>query len=74
MKKGKRNHTSQMAGPWTIAADRGSLSVRFRLAQPGDPFALFPLAASLQYFEALKTFEHIPFAAQSGSRAQTTML
>ncbi len=61
-------------GPWTIAVDQNGLGVRFRLAQPGDPFALFPLATSLQYLQALKTLEHIPFAAQCGSRAQTTML
>jgi hypothetical protein len=32
------------------------------------------LAAFLEQFRALKTLEHIPFAAQSGSRAQTPML
>ena len=49
---------------------------RFRLgfAQTGDPVAVFPLAAFLEQFRALKTLEHIPFAAQCGRRTQTTML
>ena len=50
------------------------LSVRFGLTQAGDAVAVFPLAAFFEQFRALKTLEHIPFAAQSGSRAQTTML
>ena len=50
------------------------LSVRFRLAQTGDAFAFFPLAAFLQQLQPLKTLQNIPFAAQSGRRAQTPML
>ena len=48
--------------------------IGFGLAKSGDAVALFPLAAFLENFQALKSFEHIPFPAQSGSRAQTTML
>ena len=50
------------------------LGVRLGLAETGDAVALFPLAAFLEQFRALKTLEHIPFAAQRGSRAQTPML
>jgi hypothetical protein len=55
---------------------RSALKSGFRLgfAQAGNPVSVFPLAAFLEQFRALKTLEHIPFAAQSGSRAQTTML
>jgi len=50
------------------------LRFRLGLTQTGDPVSVFPLAAFLEQFRTLKTLEHIPFAAQSGSRAQTTML
>jgi hypothetical protein len=50
------------------------LGFAFGLAQTRDAFARFPLTSLLQQFQALKALEHIPFAAQSGSRAQTPML
>jgi hypothetical protein len=50
------------------------LRFRFGFAQAGDAVAVLPLAAFLEQFRALKTLEHIPFAAQLGSRAQTPML
>jgi hypothetical protein len=60
----------------SLITRHSSLFLRFRLgfAQAGDAVALFPLAAFFEQFRALKTLEHIPFAAQSGSRAQTPML
>jgi hypothetical protein len=51
-----------------------SLSFGLGLTEAGDPVAVFPLAALLEQFRALKALEYIPFAAQSGSRAKTTML
>jgi hypothetical protein len=50
--------------------------LRFSLGftQPGDAIAGFPLAALLKEFDALEPFEHVTFAAQRGSRPQTTML
>jgi hypothetical protein len=50
--------------------------LRFGLgfAQAGDAVAVFPLTAFLEQFRAFKTLEHIPFAAQHGGRAQTSML
>jgi hypothetical protein len=51
-----------------------SLRFRLGLAETSDPVAIFPLAAFLEQFRALKTLEHISFAAQRGSRAQTSML
>jgi hypothetical protein len=50
------------------------LGFRFGLAEAGDAVAGFPLAAFLEEFGALKTLEHITFAAQCGGRAQTAML
>jgi hypothetical protein len=47
---------------------------RLGLTETGNPVAVLPLAAFLEQFRALKTLEHIPFAAQRGSRAQTPML
>src|SRR5437016_2005650 len=44
--------------------------VFFRLAQPSDPFAWFPLAALLEQFQTFKAFQDISFAAQGGRRAQ----
>jgi hypothetical protein len=44
------------------------------LAQTGDAVTLFPLAAFLEQLNALEALEHVSFAAQSGSRPQTTML
>ena len=46
----------------------------FGLAQAGDPVAGFPLAPFLEQFNPLEALEHIPLAAQGGSRAQTAML
>jgi hypothetical protein len=48
---------------------RVKLCFRLGLPQTGDAVAVFPLAAFLEQFRALKTLEHIPFAAQCGSRA-----
>ena len=48
--------------------------VRLGLAETGDPVAVFPLAAFLEDFSALKTLEDIALAAQSGRRAETAML
>ena len=45
-----------------------------RLAQTGDAVAVFPLAAFLEKFRALKALEDIAFAAQSGRRAEAAML
>jgi hypothetical protein len=50
------------------------LRVRFRFAQTRDAVAVFALAAFFEKFRALKTFEDIALAAQSGRRAQTAML
>jgi hypothetical protein len=50
------------------------LHVRFGLAQARDSLALFPLTPFLEDFQTLIALEDIPFAAQSGSRAQTPML
>jgi hypothetical protein len=46
----------------------------FGLAQAGDAVALFPLAALLEQFQALETLQNVPFSAQGGRRAQTSML
>jgi hypothetical protein len=48
------------------------LAFGFPKARNAVPF--LPLTAFFQEFNALKALEHIPFAAQSGSRAQTPML
>ena len=48
--------------------------VRLGLTETRNPVAVLPLAAFLEQFRALKTLEHISFAAQRGSRAQTSML
>jgi len=55
---------------------RSELKLRFRLGLPQTRNAvpILPLTAFLEQFRALKTLEHIPFAAQCGSRAQTPML
>jgi hypothetical protein len=50
------------------------LGFAFGLAQAGNAFALLPLAPLFEQFQAFKALEHIPFAAQGGSRAQTPML
>jgi hypothetical protein len=50
------------------------LRFRLRLAQARDTVAGFPLAALLEEFGALKTFENIALAAQGGRRAETAML
>jgi len=50
------------------------LRVRLGLTETRNPVAVFPLTAFLEQFRALKTLEHISFAAQRGSRAQTSML
>jgi hypothetical protein len=50
------------------------LGFAFGFAQACDAVAFLPLAPLLQKFNALKALEHIPFAAQCGSRSQTTML
>ena len=39
-----------------------------------DAVPWFPLAAFLEQFYPLKALEDVPFAAQKGRRAQTTML
>ena len=44
------------------------------LRRPVMRSPVFPLAAFLEHFHALKALEHIPFAAQGGRRAQTAML
>jgi hypothetical protein len=49
-------------------------SFAFGLAQARDTIALFPLTALLEQFNSLKAFKNVSFPAQSGSRAQTTML
>jgi hypothetical protein len=43
-------------------------------AQASDTVPLFPLAAFLEHFDALKALEHISLPAQRGRRAQTPML
>jgi len=53
---------------------RGALSLGLCFAQPRNTVAILPLAAFLEQFRPLKALEHIPFAAQCGSRAQTPML
>jgi hypothetical protein len=45
-----------------------------RLAETRDAVAVFPLAALLEEFGALKTLEDIALAAQSGRRAEAAML
>lgn len=50
------------------------LNGRFRLAETGDPVALFPLAALFEQVSAFKTLENIALAAQGGRRAEAAML
>ena len=50
------------------------LRFRLRLAQAGDFFTRFALAALFQERRAFKTLENITFAAQGGGRAETAML
>lgn len=50
------------------------LCVRLCLAQTGDAVAVFPLAAFLEKFGALKALENIAFATQGGCCAQAAML
>jgi len=59
---------------FAIGSSRFGLRIPLGLAKAGDPVALFPLAAFLEQFNPLKALEHIPFATQRGSRAQTSML
>jgi hypothetical protein len=44
------------------------------LAKAGDPISFFPLTALLEQFDPFEAFHDIPFSAQSGSGAKTTML
>jgi hypothetical protein len=48
--------------------------VGFGLAEAGDAVAVFPLAAFLEDFDALKPLEDAAFAAQGGRGAEATML
>jgi len=57
-----------------IRIPQSNSRLRFGLAKAGGPVAFFPLAAFLEQFRGLKTLELIPFTAQGGRRAQTTML
>jgi hypothetical protein len=73
-----RTTEGEAARPGALRGSRSAFrrqsNVRFGFAQTGDTVALFPLTSPLKHFEAFKTFEHIPFAAQGGRRAQTSML
>jgi hypothetical protein len=72
----KANKAKGIIALSAFPAPRSELKSGFRLGLPetGDPIAVFPLTAFLEQFRALKTLEHISFAAQRGSRAQTPML
>jgi len=48
--------------------------VGFRFAEPGDPFAILPLAAFFQDGDAFKAFENVPFAASVAGCSKTAML
>jgi hypothetical protein len=48
--------------------------VRFGFAEAGDAVATLPLTALFKKRDTLETFEDIALAAESGRRAQTTML
>jgi len=56
------------------APDGVKSSFAFGLAKPGDAVAWLPLTAFLEQFQALKAFEDVSFADQSGGGAQTAML
>ena len=43
-------------------------------AQTGNPIPLLPVSPFFQDLQPFKSFEDIPFAAQGGRGAQTTML
>jgi hypothetical protein len=50
------------------------LGLRFGLAQAHYAVALFPLAAFLEQFDALKALQDISFRAGRAGRAQAAML
>jgi hypothetical protein len=50
------------------------LCFRLGLSETRNPIALFPLTSSLEQFDPLKAFQHIPFGAQRLGRPQTPML
>jgi hypothetical protein len=66
--QGAKNHATRHSPLITFSG------VRLGLTETRNAVAVFPLAAFLEQFRALKTLEHISFAAQRGSRAQTPML
>jgi len=53
---------------------RDSLGFAFRFAEASNAIALLPLATLFEQLQALKTFEDVSLAAQSGGRSQTAML
>jgi hypothetical protein len=59
--------------PIKIVAKSGS-GVRFRLTEPGDAIAFFPLAALFEQFNTFKTLHDITLSAGLADGAQTRVL
>src|SRR5664280_1198899 len=61
-----------------LAPGSSPLELRSRIglgfAQTGNTVAVLPLPPFLEQFRALKSLEHIPFAAQFGGGAKTPVL
>jgi hypothetical protein len=53
--------------------NRQSSHIGLGFAQAGDAVARLPLAAPLQYFHALETFEYVAFCAGRAGGAQAAM-
>ena len=74
MPRDERPNRKKSARAVRVSPGSPRLNFAFGLAQARNAVPWFPLAALFQQFQALKAFEHISFAAQGGSRAQTPML
>jgi hypothetical protein len=51
-----------------------ALGLSLGLAETGHAIALFPKAAFLEEFDALKAFQNVPFGPKRAGPTKTTML